>query len=829
MSMLRVPDCTQPCPDYPPTDPAISYTFSLDPFQQWAVQAIHKGENVLVTAKTGSGKTLVGEYQIAYTLRKGQRIFYTTPIKSLSNQKFHDLKKQFPEASVGILTGDIKCNPDAQIVVMTTEILRNLLFKQNTATASLGVAGVVSMERLGAVIFDEVHYINDADRGHVWEECLILMPPEIKLVLLSATIDSPESLAAWLGEIKQVPINLLNTSYRIVPLVHSIWNEGLKQSLVLKDRDEAQADVVTYKAWLQCRELKQDAHDAWKKTVKDAKKAGESAAGREGKVKLQSYQHQMNECIATLKEKDLLPALFFVFSRKECERYADKVVGSLITTSENADVKHIISFHLHKHMSVLEKLPQYHQIVRLLERGIAFHHSGVLPLLKEIVELLFVRGFIKVLFATETFAVGLNMPTRTVIFTSLEKPADGGGFRPLRYDEYAQMAGRAGRRGKDVRGYVYYLPAREPLDPTDLRSVMSGSLVPLTSRIQFHYDFLLKAIHMHSRNSSESLDKSKPLWIQILGQSYWAVQRDAVLKEMSKEAEKAKTYLAERKKWLTDAQRAAFEEKEVLEIQNKTTTNAKKRQAQAGLRKWDEEHTGSAWIQAGKAWLQEKVASQEVLKHETQLEEARLCTPESRLSPILDALREWEYLSPESLTLTQKGILATEVNEGNPFLMTELYLSGILKSASAEEVVTVLASFLADKEAKEKSELVQLRAFSPCVLESLQFLDKEAYKGEQIDRVNGVHSPEDFWEIAPFWMDIVRKWMQGEDAAVLTSTYELYEGNFMRGLLKIANLLNEWISMATFCGDVEMLETLKDVPVQLLRGIAQPESLYLTL
>ena len=189
MSFLSIPSTQSPPVDYPPADPAISYTFPLDVWQQQAIVAIHKNHNILVTAKTGSGKTLVGEYQIAYSLKEHKRIFYTTPIKSLSNQKFHDLKKLFPTASVGILTGDIKFNPEADIIVMTTEILRNLLFKANTATAKLGTAGTITLDNLGAVIFDEVHYINDPERGHVWEETLILLPPTVRLILLSATID----------------------------------------------------------------------------------------------------------------------------------------------------------------------------------------------------------------------------------------------------------------------------------------------------------------------------------------------------------------------------------------------------------------------------------------------------------------------------------------------------------------------------------------------------------------------------------------------------------------------------------------------------------------
>lgn len=833
--MLHIPDTTIACPIYPPADPAIAYTFPLDPFQQWAVAAIHKEENVLVTAKTGSGKTLVGEYQIAYTLRQGKRIFYTTPIKSLSNQKYHDLKHLFPDASVGILTGDIKSNPDAQIVVMTTEILRNLLFKQSTATATLGIAGTVSLEGVGAVIFDEVHYINDADRGHVWEECLILMPPEIRLVMLSATIENPEGLAGWLAEIKQVPMHLLKTTYRIVPLVHSIYREGLKtgEELVLKTRDESAVDMKVYRDWLQMREKRQEDADAWKKTVHAAKRAGESAAGREGKVRIQSFPHRLNECITTLQTRDLLPALFFVFSRKECERYAEKVTGSLITSSETADVKHILSFHLHRYMDVLETLPQYHQVKGLLERGIAFHHSGVLPLLKEAIEILFVRGFIKVMFATETFAVGLNMPTRTVIFTDLKKPAGGNaGFRPLRYDEYAQMAGRAGRRGKDTRGYVFYMPARDPLEPDELKSTMSGSLVPLTSRIQFHYDFVLKAIHMNSSASSstENDGREEPIWKKILEKSYWSIQRDQTLQEYQKEYETAKAVYMQQKERLTDAQRAAIEEKDMLEMQVKTCTNSKQKQAKLALRRWIEEHTGSVWTLAATSWEREKQLAASYNRLESILKDATAYGSEQRITPILGALRAWNYLDEEG-RLTHQGVLATEVNEGNPMMMTELYTSGLLRDATAEEIISVLGCFIGDREAREKTSSHELSVsmLSESAKSAFAFLQKKSEEGESIDRTEGVESPEDFWIISPFWMFVVKEWMEGQEACVLTTKYELYEGNLMRGLLKIANLLDEWIAIATFCGDVQMLDKLRDIPTQLLRGIAQPESLYLRL
>jgi ATP-dependent RNA helicase DOB1 len=214
-------------PTHTVTELAIKYKFPLDIFQEHAISASDQGHNVLCSCKTGSGKTLVGEYQIAHSLRQGKRVFYTTPIKSLSNQKFHDLKAMWSEpGQVGIMTGDIKFCPNAQIIVMTTEILRNLLYKQGTSTEHVGLTASLSLEDLGAVVFDECHYINDKDRGAVWEETMILLPPSVQLIMLSATLNRPELFAEWIGELKQIPCHVIQTQFRVVPLTHSIIQGG---------------------------------------------------------------------------------------------------------------------------------------------------------------------------------------------------------------------------------------------------------------------------------------------------------------------------------------------------------------------------------------------------------------------------------------------------------------------------------------------------------------------------------------------------------------------------------------------------------------------------
>lgn len=827
MDYLQVPNLS----DAPtlPTDLAITYTFQLDIWQQHAISAIHNGHNILVTAKTGSGKTLVGEYQIAFSLRKCKRVFYTTPIKSLSNQKYNDLKKLFPHNSVGIMTGDIKSAPEADIVVMTTEILRNLLFKQSTSTATIGTAGQITLRDVDAVIFDEVHYINDLDRGHVWEETLILLPPEIHLVLLSATIDSAPQFSAWLGAAKAKPITLLSTTHRIVPLIHGVWDPTQTPLPLrpLKNGDEAPYNGRVYDDWLKGKELRLRAAEDWAARVSAAKAACDSIAGAAGKVRIHSFIHQLNQVVDTLKTRDLLPALFFNFSRKECERYAEQVSGSLLDSSDTAAVRHIINFHLNRYKETLEHLPQYHQITRLLERGIAFHHSGLLPLLKEIVELLFSKGYVRVLFCTETFAVGLNMPARTVVFLDLKKPTggDGGGWRPLRTDEYIQMAGRAGRRGKDKQGVVIYLPARQPLESDEIRGVLTGGLTPLTSRIQFHYDFILKALH-------RSQHAEAPLWNTVIQNSYWEAQRVHAVKQLQDEISKVKTNLSSLV--ISKADVAEMEQKERLQYLVKTSTNAAKRKASSEYNSWTERHAGPRWRAVETVWQQYTVLTKKITTTEAAI--AALCADVTRnhITPILEFLKEWGALNITDTaipTQTAFGVLATEVNEGNPLLMARLYESNLLHEATEEEIVGILGCFITEKEALERSTHPNSlpSSISPLVKSTLLAINGWTQEGLATETKYGIESPPEYWCLSTLWVEIGTEWINGADAGELAVRYELYEGNLTRGLLKLTSLLNEWISLATIKADVDMLHRLRETPSKMLRDVVLPESLYLRL
>ena len=821
MSYLIQPDLSKV-----PTDlPKSPLPYQLDPFQQYALEAIHKQNNVFICAKTGSGKTAVAELGIYRALEESKRIFYTTPIKSLSNQKFSDLTKQFPHVSVGIMTGDIKFQPDAQILVMTTEILRNILYKQGSKTQTLGLTASLSLDNLGLVIFDECHYINDPDRGKVWEETMILIPPTVQLILLSATVEKPAIFAQWLGQLKKVPIYCIETQYRIVPLTHAIINPTTDEfQTTLTAGSELFQDKI-YRDYLTQLKAIKDGHAQFKEKVHNKVLSGEKGAV-EGKVRPKTFVHQLNHTLQLLLSRGQLPALFFVFSRKGCESLASKVEHNFLDTNESSQVLHTMNYHLHPFKASLESLPQYHQIQDLLLKGIAFHHSGLLPLLKEIIEILFTKGLVKLLFATETFAVGLNMPTKTVVFTGLSKYDDlTKGQRLLRTDEYTQMAGRAGRRGKDKEGLVLYLPERDPVSVYELQQIMKGSKQPVLSRMDFGYDFLLKTLN--AGNTS---------WLELMEQSYWFQQRQAQLQQNEKEISAIEAKITTVNNCLSPDLIALCEEKKARSEAVRDAKGNKYKKLQQEFNAWSAATLSGTQVQAALLNYQSLQDLQAELRS-AQNYNAYLKDHASGMEPTVAFLRAAGYLkTPESLSpltasdLTLRGTLATEINEGHPLLMTELFLSKAAHGLTGPELAALLSVFLEDFD-KDASHSLASIAVPPPIKEVMRRINVDAQTLSDLEHKHQASKSEDDWNLSLQWAELVYRWLteEGVHIATLCQDYGTFEGNLVRGFLKLTNLLDEWSSLATFCENADQLEKITATKALLVRGLVQPTSLYLRL
>jgi superfamily II RNA helicase len=797
-------DPSSPCPEFDTLKLPKEYPYPLDPFQKHAVCAIEKGHNVLVTAKTGSGKTMVGEHLIAHMLAKGKRVFYTTPIKSLSNQKFHDLKQMFP--SVGILTGDIKYRPDAQVIIMTTEILRNLLYKENTATKSLGTTALISLDNLGGVVFDECHYINDAERGKVWEETMILLDPTVQQVLLSATIDKPELFAQWLGELKKVPMHLISTSYRIVPLLHQV---------MIAEQPQMVMDSVfhedAYRRWLDWRQQKIKDADQRSRAVAVRRAGGYDDPVVKGAGGMPSYQHQLNSMVNVLESKNLLPAIFFVFSRKDCEDYAGKISANLLTSSESASVKHIWNFHLHAHAE-LETMPQAHTVLALLEKGIAFHHSGLVPVLREIVEIMFGKGLIKVLFATETFAVGINMPTKTVVFTDVEK-FDNSGRRLLTTDEYLQMAGRAGRRGKDTEGHVFYMPTRDPVSLGEIKKMMTGVLNPVVSRMDFHYEFLLKALQNHLLS-----------WDDILKNSYWMRQNDVAIARLEKEMDALK--MKNTNMGISQDELVELFEWDKFKQDVNSSVNATRKKAAKKLQEWESAHEGPVWNRVKLLFPGWKKTDGEIFELDEQIR--GLSAYKTRIHNKMRFLERTGFLEEDG-KLTLRGTLATEVNEGHSLLLPSIIVMSEAAELDCEELICLLAGFLGEGDKNMENAKLEDLGLSKRVTDLLYFADDYTQELMEEEKSCNCMSPDSYWFLHAGWIDVARRWYNGEDPSALCADYGIYEGNFIRAMLKLSNLVEEWMNMLTYLKKTELLDRYKDVKDSIVRGIVKPQSLYLTL
>ncbi|KAF2769640.1 antiviral helicase [Teratosphaeria nubilosa] len=518
---------------------AREWPFELDTFQKEAVYHLENGDSVFVAAHTSAGKTVVAEYAIALAAKHMTKAIYTSPIKALSNQKFRDFRTTFDD--VGILTGDVQIRPEASCLIMTTEILRSMLYR-----------GADIIRDVEFVIFDEVHYVNDLERGVVWEEVIIMLPEHVTLILLSATVPNTYEFASWVGRTKKKDIYVISTPKRPVPLEHYLWADkkmfkivDAKKQFIEKGWKDAN-DVMTGKD-------KQIAAEAKAKEKEAAVAAGRGGRGGRGgqngrggpqrgsgqqrggpqqrgrgqpsnrgqgniartgrgggRTTAAQDKNVWVHLVQHLRKEDLLPCCIFVFSKKRCEENADALSNlDYCTASEKSAIHMILEKSLARLKPDDRQLPQIRRIRELLSRGIAVHHGGLLPIVKECVEILFAKTLVKVLFATETFAMGLNLPTRTVVFSGYRK-FDNKGFRDLLPGEYTQMAGRAGRRGLDKVGYVIIVSSGQDEAPPAgrLRQMMLGDPTKLRSQFRLTYNMILNLLRVEALKIEEMIKRS---------------------------------------------------------------------------------------------------------------------------------------------------------------------------------------------------------------------------------------------------------------------------------------------------------------------------------
>ena len=799
-----------------------SYLFELSDFQKYAIEGIVDEKNVLVTAHTGSGKTLPAEFAIDHFFKKGKKLIYTSPIKALSNQKYYDFSQKFPDISFGLFTGDIKTNPEADVLIMTTEILMNYLFFQENEEVKTTDFTINIKEELGCVVFDEVHYINDQERGQVWEKTILMLPNHIQMIMLSATIDNPKGFASWVEKSSNKEVYLCSTNKRVVPLHHySFFTTTEHTFKVITDKETQQKLRKHSNILIPLQNDKNVFNHANYKLLYQLHQLH-----KKNRIYMK-VPHVLDSVVKLLKNENKLPAICFVFSRKKVESYAKMINVPLFNEEDphpNIEKECLQIIRRLPNYEEYLKLSEYNDLVSLLQKGIGIHHSGMIPILKEIVELMISKKYIKLLFATESFAIGLDCPIKTAIFVDLNK-YDGHVQRYLYSHEYTQMAGRAGRRGLDKIGYVVHCNNcfSFPYEH-DYINMMNGMPQELVSKYMISYPLLLNLLkngvcqdfHLFSEKSmmkceidknieskKESIEATEKRLIELKALSdHNKTPYDICLKYMEYK-ENFKSYKSKKQKEVS-RQISMFEE---------TYKNIKNDVNNIDMVKEFEESLGN---------LNEDLDyTSNYMLYQTEL--------------IRDIMYRRGFIIREdnAYSLSELGKIAIHLAEIHPLINAEFAIKwNYFKEFSSVQLIGLFSCFM-DIRVSDENKNVQVFCEDSFLGERIRELQSRylEYNDMEMEYSLYIYNYED--ALMFDCIDMVMEWScceNEQDCKQFIETSlcqkDISLGDFNKGLLKIVTISKEYIKLFTALEQVEVLHKFVDIEKRILKYVTTSQSLY---
>jgi len=808
------------------------YEYPLHDFQKWALKGIVDGNHVLVCAPTGSGKTLPGEFALNFFHSKGKRTIYTSPIKALSNEKFYNFTRKYPHLSVGLITGDIKTNPEADVLIMTTEILLNKLYqvKSSSPAPSSSVSFEMDIEQeLGCVVFDEIHMINDESRGHVWEQSIMMLPPQVQMIGLSATLDDPTKFAYWLEnrgsstKFSDKEVFLTQKQVRAVPLIHYSFitaTNGVNKHIKDKSIQQEIRSAIDKPFVIQ------DANGVFNDVqYQNTTKVLKLFEKNDIRVK---RQHVLNKVTEYLVEKEMLPALCYVFSRKQLEKCAEELTTNLLEFDSKVSytvdreceqiIRKLPNFEEYLH------LPEYVNTVKLLRKGVGIHHAGLMPILREMTELLFARGFIKILFCTETMSVGINLPVKTTIFTDVFK-FNGEINRMLYSHEYTQAAGRAGRLGLDTVGHVIHLNNLfRNVESVGYKVMMNGKPQTLSSKFKISYNLLLNLLDIGDNNL-----------VSFASRSMVTGDLDSQMKQIYYKITSANIELDNMKSSSSHLRTPGEIIEQYIELEKniKFVVNKKRKEMERQIQNIRD---NNKFIDQDKFSYQKiSVKESEISNLQNQLDSLNSYI-KSGVYNVLHLLKDEEFVDGDfsdetTLKLSLKGKIASQLREVHCLVFAKILEDKLIDHLSSKQLVglfSIFTNITVQDDFKDYSPKTDDNELHNIVKNVTNMYEEYSSKETSLKINTGFD-----YNIHYDLLNYVDKWCDCPDVESckivlqeMDEEKQIFLGEFVKALLKINNISGEMEKIAEMTGNIAFLSKLKEIQNMTLKYVVTNQSLY---